>query len=166
MKLEGSCHCGAVRFAVESNTPYPFSRCYCSTCRKLNGGAGYTVNIMAEANTLKVEGEEHLTIYRSKLNDRGRYEADGLGFSRRHFCRHCGTMLWNFNPNHPDWIYPFATAIDTDLPMPPAHRHTMLDYRVSWAEVPPEGPDEAQYGRYPDDSIEDWHRTRDLFGKL
>ncbi len=166
MKLEGSCHCGKVRFSVESDTPYPFSRCYCSTCRKLNGGGGYTVNIMADATTLKVEGEENLSVYRSALNDRGAYEADGLGFSRRNFCKHCGTMLWNFNTKYPDWIYPFATAIDTDLPAPPAHRHTMVDHRVSWAELPPEGPDEALYGRYPDNSIEDWHKIRGLYGKL
>ena len=34
MKLEGSCHCGAVRFSVESHEPVPFMRCYCSICRK------------------------------------------------------------------------------------------------------------------------------------
>ena len=45
MLLEGSCHCGKVRYSVESNTPYPFSRCYCSTCRKLNGGGGYTIKM-------------------------------------------------------------------------------------------------------------------------
>jgi hypothetical protein len=27
MKLEGSCHCGAVRFAVEAPHPYPFNLC-------------------------------------------------------------------------------------------------------------------------------------------
>ena len=30
MLLEGSCHCGAIRFRVESPEPYPFMRCYCS----------------------------------------------------------------------------------------------------------------------------------------
>jgi hypothetical protein len=32
MLLEGSCHCGAVRFRVESQESYPFMRCYCSIC--------------------------------------------------------------------------------------------------------------------------------------
>ena len=41
MLLEGSCHCGKVHYTVESHTPYPFNRCYCSTCRKLDGGGGY-----------------------------------------------------------------------------------------------------------------------------
>ncbi|MCL7942209.1 hypothetical protein M8009_18170 [Halomonas sp. ATCH28] len=32
MLLEGSCHCGAVHFRVDS--PHPYQRCYCSICRK------------------------------------------------------------------------------------------------------------------------------------
>jgi len=163
MRLEGSCHCGKLRFSVDSNTPYPFSRCYCSVCRKLDGGGGYTINIMAEAATLKVEGEEHLKVYRHGNNDRGVYEEDGLGFSRRHFCAHCGTMLWNFNPRHGDWIYPFASAIDTPLPVAPEHRHIMTMHKPDWVEIP---ADEKQYPQYPDEGIEDWHRRHGLYGKL
>lgn len=163
MLLEGSCHCGKVRYSVESNTPYPFSRCYCSTCRKLDGGGGYSVNIMAEASTLKIEGEDHLSVYRSALNDRGAYEEDGLGFSRRSFCKHCGTMLWNANPNHSDWIYPFASAVDTPLPAPPEVRHIMVKHKAPWVRVP---DGEQQFDQYPDEGIEDWHKKRDLYGKL
>jgi hypothetical protein len=42
MLLEGSCHCGAVNFRVESETPY--QACYCSICRKTAGGGGYSIN--------------------------------------------------------------------------------------------------------------------------
>ena len=38
---EGSCHCGAVKFSLQSHTPYPYMRCYCSICRKTGGGGGY-----------------------------------------------------------------------------------------------------------------------------
>ncbi len=99
MKLEGSCHCGAVRFRVSSKTPYPYNWCYCSICRKTAGGGGYAINIMAEAASLEVEGEEHITVYRSAYNDRESYEADGLGRSRRHFCSRCGSALWVHNPS-------------------------------------------------------------------
>lgn len=37
MLLEGSCHCGAVRFTVHSKHPVPYQRCYCSICRKTAG---------------------------------------------------------------------------------------------------------------------------------
>jgi hypothetical protein len=32
MELRGSCHCGAVRFRLDSATPYPYMACYCSNC--------------------------------------------------------------------------------------------------------------------------------------
>jgi hypothetical protein len=38
MLLEGSCHCGAVSFRVEWETPYSYQACYCSICRKTVGG--------------------------------------------------------------------------------------------------------------------------------
>lgn len=34
MRLEGSCHCGAVTFRLESAHPYPFNLCYCSICQR------------------------------------------------------------------------------------------------------------------------------------
>jgi|GEM_PF-3029017 len=36
MLLEGSCHCGAVRFRVESETPYPYQACMGGPRRALN----------------------------------------------------------------------------------------------------------------------------------
>ena len=45
MRLEGSCHCGAVRFTVEAPHPYPFSLCYCSICRKTAGAGGHAINL-------------------------------------------------------------------------------------------------------------------------
>ncbi len=54
MLLEGSCHCGAVRFKVESRTPYPYLRCYCSVCRKTAGGGGYAINLMGDAASLRI----------------------------------------------------------------------------------------------------------------
>src|SRR3546814_8175830 len=37
-KLDGSCRCGAVRFSARSHTPVPYQLCYCSICRKQQGG--------------------------------------------------------------------------------------------------------------------------------
>ena len=47
MHLEGSCHCGAVRFSVEAPHPYPFNLCYCSICRKTAGAGGFAINLGA-----------------------------------------------------------------------------------------------------------------------
>lgn len=69
MKLEGSCHCGAVKFSVASRHPYPFNRCYCSICRKTDGGGGYAINLGADAETLQITGEEHITVYQVTLQE-------------------------------------------------------------------------------------------------
>ena len=43
MQLEGSCHCGRVRFRLQSAHPCPFNLCYCSICRKTAGGGGFAM---------------------------------------------------------------------------------------------------------------------------
>ena len=161
MKLEGSCHCGAVRFRVDSKTPYPYNWCYCSICRKTAGGGGYAINIMAEMMSLEIEGEENITVYRSTRNDRESYETDGLGFSRRHFCSRCGSALWVHNPTWPNLIHPFASAIDSDLPKVPAIYAIMTEYAAPWSQIPEEA---TKFIRYPDCGIEDWHKARALYG--
>lgn len=160
MLLKGSCRCGAVRFAVESRTPYPYMRCYCGICRKTAGGGGYAVNIMAEAATLAVEGEENLSIWQAPARDT---EEGGAGLSpaRRHFCRHCGSALWVADPRWPQWVYPFASAIDTALPKPPETVHIMLDHAAPWVEAP-SGAQDRHFARYPEEAIIDWHRRHGL----
>ncbi len=162
MKLEGSCHCGAVRFRVVSHTPYPYNRCYCAICRKTAGGGGYAVNIMGVAATLQVEGRDAIRIYRARSNERGHLEEDGLSTARRNFCGACGSALWLWDPSWPETVYPFASAIDTPLPRPDACTVLMTRYAAGWAEIA-DGPEVAAYEVYPDQGIEDWHRARGLY---
>ena len=156
--LAGSCHCGAVRFTVRSHTPYPYMHCYCSICRKTAGGGGYAINIMGEAGTLKLEGAENLSIYRARAAD----DPDLISPARRHFCKHCGSALFVTDPRWPDWVYPFASAIDTPLPVPEERTHIMLDHKASWVAVP-SGARDPGFAEYPDQSIEDWHKARRLY---
>ena len=160
MKLEGSCRCGAVRFEIESETPYPFMRCYCTLCRKTQGGGGYAINIMGKADTLRVEGEDSIRVWRATLEDE---ETGGLVQSegRRHFCGVCGSSLWMFSPEWPELLHPFASAIDTPLPEPPERVHVMLDFKAPWVEVPATEID-RHFARYPDESIQAWHERHGL----
>jgi hypothetical protein len=164
MHLEGSCHCGSVKFSLESAEPCPFMRCYCSICRKTAGGGGYAINIMGTAESLEVQGREARGIFRAE-----REEMDDNGIARletspgqRHFCRHCASALWLFDPRWPDLVHPFASAIDTELPVPPSRVHLMLRYKPSWV-VPQIGPDDLCFEEFPEQSIEDWHRSRGLW---
>ena len=70
LRLEGSCRCGAVSFAVDSHAPHPYQLCYCSICRKTAGGGGYAINLHADTATLKVKGKRAIGIFRAEI-DRG-----------------------------------------------------------------------------------------------
>lgn len=155
MLLEGSCHCGAVKFSLQSRTPHPFMLCYCSICRKTGGGGGYAINIMGSADTLEIQSTSAIAIYRAS-------NANGSpGGNRRHFCSLCGSALWCANPAYGEWVYPFASAIDTPLPAPPQLAHIMENYRPDWVAVP-EGAHHAHFGEYPAEGIHDWHESRGL----
>ncbi|MBD1548826.1 GFA family protein [Roseibium aggregatum] len=156
MKLQGSCQCGAVSFSLESRTPYPYMRCYCSVCRKTDGGGGYAINLMGEAASLDVHDD-------TGAKRSFRAVIDGQeSVAERHFCSRCGTSLWLWDPRWPELIHPLASAIDTPLPRPPETVHIMLEYKPSWVEVP-EGPGHIHFQRYPELSIEDWHKSHGLF---
>ncbi len=160
IRLEGSCRCGAVHFSAESNTPQPYQRCYCTICRKTDGGGGYAINIMALSSTLTVRGKSAIGMFHARIR-----EDDGsceTGTAERRFCRRCGTALWLFSPEYPEWIYPFASAIDTDLPVPASNVHLMLDFKASWV-VPDTGPRDQVFQRYPTESIEAWHKARGVW---
>lgn len=152
MKLEGSCHCGAVRFRLETNTPYPYQRCYCTICRKTQGGGGYAVNIMGWADSLEVDGEENISVYNAVI--------DGVKSPlERRFCKHCGSALWVYHDKWPDLVHPFACAIDTDLPKPDETVHMMVDFKASWVDIP-NGPGHVRFAGYSDKSIEVWHERQ------
>jgi len=159
--LEGSCRCGAVRFSCDSHTPQPYQRCYCSICRKTAGGGGYAINLGANARTLKVEaGQGAKQVFRAEIMQDG--GACRLSSAERHFCARCATALWLFSPEWPELVHPFASAVDSALPVPPASVHLMLRFKPSWVE-PQVGVDDAVFDLYPDESIEAWHRKRGLW---
>ncbi|MCT8268372.1 GFA family protein [Afifella sp. JA880] len=159
MTLKGSCRCGAVHFSVESHTPQPYQLCYCSICRKTAGGGGYAINLGGIAATLKVEGREAIEIFRAEIDRGGHCE---VSTGERNFCRHCATALWLFDPTWPELIHPFASAIDSELPIPPERVHLMLGSKANWV-VPDIGPNDQTFNVYPDESLEGWHKSRGLW---
>ena len=155
MLLEGSCHCGAVRFTVESHEPVPFMRCYCSICRKTAGTGGFAINLGADYSTLRVEGREYLSVYQARLDD------DQRSTGQRHFCKLCGTALWLYDPTWPELVHPHAGAIDTPLPTPPDVVHMMLGSKPDWVEAHVRPADQA-YDDYPDETLAEWHERHRL----
>jgi hypothetical protein len=162
MHLEGSCHCGSVMFSVESDSPVPFLRCYCSICRKTAGAGGYAINLGAETRTMKVRGKRHLRIYRARVAS-----GDGKGTrpssARRYFCARCGSALWVWDPTWPELVHPHASAIDTPLPKAPEHVHCLVGSKAPWVEI--EGaPPAPRFEHYPGMSLAQWHEAHGLRG--
>lgn len=160
MQLAGSCHCGQVRFRLESAHPYPFNLCYCSICRKTAGGGGYAINLGGDYATLQIDGKEDITVYRARVPD-AETGASVDSPARRHFCRHCGSALWAWDPRWPELVHPFASAIDTELPAAPERTHLMTSSRASWVEVRT-SPEDRICDAYPDESIAEWHQRLGL----
>lgn len=160
MRLEGSCHCKKVGFTLESPHPYPFNLCYCTICRKTAGSGGYGINLGGDYATLEIEGKENLSIYQAKWVDPDSGE-EHLSPARRHFCRHCGSALWVWDPRWPGLVHPFASAIDTALPAPPERTHLMLGSKAPWVS-PCVGESDKQFDEYPQESIAEWHQRLGL----
>jgi hypothetical protein len=160
VSLKGSCRCAAVHFSLVSHTPHPYQLCYCSICRKTAGGGGFAINIMGDFKSLKVVGKKAIRIFLAEIRDkRGHCEKSS---AQRHFCSKCGTALWAYDPRWPELVHPFASAIDSKLPVPPSKVHLMLKYKAEWVK-PDFGRGDQKFQKYPKLSIENWHRKRGLY---
>jgi hypothetical protein len=158
--LQGSCRCGAVTFSVSSHAPYPYQLCYCSICRKTAGGGGFAINLLATMSTLEVSVRKAIGVYRAVIGDENGENCE-VSSGERNFCKKCGSCLWLFDPTWPDLVHPFASVIDTALPTPPVRTHLMLRFKASWVQ-PSIGDNDLAFD-LPEQSIEAWHKQRDLW---
>jgi hypothetical protein len=82
--VEGACHCGAVTYQLTSE-PVSIVNCHCSMCRRITGAA-FASYIVAKEDSLKVaHSDDHLATYVV------------TGTAIKHFCRSCGTPVFNTN---------------------------------------------------------------------
>ncbi|KAJ7174140.1 Mss4-like protein [Mycena crocata] len=159
VELKGSCHCGAVRFSLQSSTPVPYQLCVCSICRKV-GGVGGSVNLGGHFETLKIErGKEDISVYKAVMN-RDTPE-EHIASSERHFCSKCSAMLWVYDKSWPELVHPFASAIDSPLPVPEKMCCVKANSKPDYVRLPA-GPMEV-YDDYGPESLESWHKKNKLF---
>jgi hypothetical protein len=83
--IQGSCHCGSVRYRMEGDI-LSVVNCHCQLCRGLSGSAFTSYIVVKEADLTFQQGETSLS----------RYSATET--STKHFCRECGTPIFNTNP--------------------------------------------------------------------
>ena len=159
MTLEGSCRCGKVRFIVESHAPEPYQLCYCSICRKTDGGGVSPSTWPPTPRPFR--SRARITSVSPRRNPTGRRACE-QSTGERNFCTGCGAALWLYDPGWPELVHPFASAVDTPLPVPPAKTHLMLKFKPGWVE-PNVGPGDLTFDLYPKESIEDWHKRHHVW---
>lgn len=81
--------------------------------------------------------------------------------SERNFCSNCSTMLWLWDRHWPELIHPFASAVDTELPVPDQMVCVMGGSKPGWVRWP-EG-EKSVHELYGEDSLEGWHKKHGFF---
>ena len=88
MRIEGGCHCGAVRFEAElAEPPLSALSCNCSVCRM----TGYLHVMVSHDQFELLSGRNSLISYRF-----------GTGAAEHLFCRHCGVKSFYQPRSHAD----------------------------------------------------------------
>lgn len=99
-KLRGSCHCGRVRFEIETDPCY-VSECNCSVCAK----KGILHHRVPADRFRLVSGEEELAVYRFNTET-----------ARHYFCTTCGIHPFTRPRTAPDeYTVNFRCLDDFDL---------------------------------------------------
>ena len=98
MRYQGSCHCGAVRFAVEAPERLEVERCNCSICSK----AGFLHLIVPASQFELLAGSDALSTY-----------TFNTGVAKHTFCRRCGIKPFYTPRSNPDGIDVNVNCLDT-----------------------------------------------------
>lgn len=82
------CGCGEIELQLGKDI-YSVFNCHCNACRTHNGTAFTSYVVSSMEDFAVVKGEQHLASY----------SVDG---STKHFCRQCGSPLYNTHQNYPN----------------------------------------------------------------
>ena len=106
MKIDGSCHCGAIAFEAEAD-PATASICHCTDCQSMTG--------TAFRSNIRVEGKN----FRLLCGTPSRYlktTADSGNKRVQAFCPNCGTPIYAIAPgdNPPAYTVRIGTLRQRD----------------------------------------------------
>ena len=88
MLYKGSCHCGSVKFSVETDLS-KVVQCNCSICKRKNA----KMNLVPKDAITITHGEENLTIYQF-----------GTNIAKHFFCKICGIYTHHQRKSDPNGI--------------------------------------------------------------
>ena len=131
--LSGSCLCGRVHFELDGAVDV-INYCHCSRCRRRTGSAFATILHARLADFRFVSGEDQIQTFEPE------------GFSRRSFCRNCGSPLPGLNEEDAEVGIP-AGLLDQDPGARPS-LHIMAGSKAPWYEIGDVAP---RYEEFPED---------------
>jgi hypothetical protein len=124
VKHSGGCHCGRVRFEVETSVRLEVAECNCSICAK----AGYLHLIVPADRFHLLAGRDDLTTY-----------TFNTGVAKHHFCKHCGVKSFYIPRSHPDGVSVNARCLDDvaidSLTVLPFDGRNWDAARASWGDT-------------------------------
>lgn len=100
---KGGCLCGEIRYKLKSEIRSVVN-CHCNFCRAHSGGAFATYAVLTHSDLELIEGESKLSAFEAEEG-------------RKHFCRTCGTPIFNLNTRYPGlcMVYLGTLAENRDL---------------------------------------------------
>lgn len=117
MAIQGGCHCGAIRYAIDAVQQSMI--CHCRTCQRVSGAPVVAWVTVAPADFRVIKGELK------------RYESSpGI---ERGFCGHCGAQLTYARTNDDSFIDITTASLDEPDAFPPSH-HSWLSHNIAWVK--------------------------------
>lgn len=98
MKIDGNCHCGAIKFEAEVD-PRAGVVCHCNDCQRLSGSP-YRAMVPVSAAAFSMSGSPATYI---KVAESGRRRAQV-------FCRECGSAIYSADVDQPS-IYALRLGV-------------------------------------------------------
>ncbi|GAB5588605.1 hypothetical protein Unana1_03505 [Umbelopsis nana] len=115
---------------------------------------------------MRINGEKYIKIYQAILDKKVPVEEQKLSKYVRYFCGECGSHLWGYDDRRPKNVYPMASAIDTDLPLPNPEDiyHIMLnkESKCNWVRTP-EIDEKRNFSENQNDTMLDWHKAHNQY---
>lgn len=94
MLVDGSCHCGAIRFEADIN-PERVGVCHCTDCQTFSGGPFRTSVLVGDDKFRLLEGSP--SVYEKA--------AESGTIRKLFFCSKCGTHVWGTSPRNARTFY-------------------------------------------------------------
>lgn len=97
--LQGGCHCGRVRYTVQTNPDIAADQCNCSICRM----GGFLHLLVAKSDFRLLKGEQELSLYQFNT-----------GIAKHYFCRNCGIKSFYVPRSHPHGVSVNVNCLDRE----------------------------------------------------